>query len=234
MYVHPHRSVAEFDLSPPIRHPWSNIIIDHHFHRISTNSRTSSPFICAIPHIHRLFPFLDPYCTSHLVLALWSTHRTTFRFQEYLTILSNKPPVLASMYNTVFHILSAGVRERLLWEGTEIGRLKSQMEDKWQGRLAMMSYLSIWAIRSQRQENEFILHLQSQCHWHSQCNRFHLCSSNCWYRDHSGCTLRVPFMGFVLICRSGCKFRRTGCNASVSGYTITGEYPTVTLVQAPL
>jgi len=44
--------------------------------------------------------------------------------------------------------------------------------------------------------------------------------------------LRVPFMGFVLICRSGCEFRRTGCNASVSGYTIAGDYPTVTLVQA--
>ena len=41
--------------------------------------------------------------------------------------------------------------------------------------------------------------------------------------------LRVPFMGFVLIWRSGCGFRRTGCNASVSGYTIAGNYPTVTL-----
>jgi len=29
-------------------------------------------------------------------------------------------------------------------------------------------------------------------------------------------------MGFVLIWRSRCKFRRTGCNASVSGYSIAG------------
>jgi len=34
--------------------------------------------------------------------------------------------------------------------------------------------------------------------------------------------LQVPFMGFVLIWRSRCKFRRTGCNASVSGYSIAG------------
>jgi len=43
--------------------------------------------------------------------------------------------------------------------------------------------------------------------------------------------LRVPFMGFVLIWRSGCRFRRTGCNTLVSGYTIAGNYPTVTLMQ---
>ena len=34
--------------------------------------------------------------------------------------------------------------------------------------------------------------------------------------------LRVPFMGFVLIWRSRCKFRRTRCNASVSRYSIAG------------
>jgi len=44
-------------------------------------------------------------------------------------------------------------------------------------------------------------------------------------------SLRVPFMGFVLICCSRCRFRRTGCNGSVFGYTIAGKYPTVTLVQ---
>lgn len=38
--------------------------------------------------------------------------------------------------------------------------------------------------------------------------------------------LRVPFRGFILICRSGCRFCKTGCNTLVSGNIIAGRYST--------